>query len=225
VLIEAGPRVLHAYPEELSSKAQAQLDALGVQVWTGSAVSAIDAASVEVGGDRLSARTIVWAAGVQGSPVARTLGVPLDRVGRVRVEADLRVPGQPNVWVIGDLASFDEGGRIVPGVAPAATQMGAHAGANVARAVRGEPLEPFRYQDKGSLATIGRRRAVAQIGRLRLSGLVAWLAWLLIHIYFLIGFRNRLVVLFSWAWAYVTYDRAARLIVGRGRGAPEEAGG
>ncbi len=219
VLIEAGPRVLSAYPEDLSRKAQAQLEALGVQVWTGSAVTGIDTSSVEVGADRLAARTIVWAAGVQGSPLARSLGVPLDRAGRVRVQPDLSVPGHPSVFVIGDLASFEQDGRGVPGVAPAAIQMGAHAGANLARALRGEPLQPFRYRDKGSLATIGRRRAVALIGSLRLSGLVAWLAWLLIHIFFLIGFRNRLVVLFNWAWAYVTYDRGARLILGRGRDA------
>lgn len=219
VLIEAGPRVLSAYPEDLSRKAQAQLEALGVQVWTGSAVTGIDTSSVEVGADRLAARTIVWAAGVQGSPLARSLGVPLDRAGRVSVQPDLSVPGHPSVFVIGDLASFEQDGRGVPGVAPAAIQMGAHAGANLARALRGEPLQPFRYRDKGSLATIGRRRAVALIGSLRLSGLVAWLAWLLIHIFFLIGFRNRLVVLFNWAWAYVTYDRGARLILGRGRDA------
>jgi NADH dehydrogenase len=138
----------------------------------------------------------------------------------VHVEADLSVPGHRCVFVIGDLAAFEQDERAVPGVAPAALQMGAHAGANVARTLRGEPLTPFRYRDKGSLATIGRRRAVALIGNFRLSGLVAWLAWLLIHIFFLIGFRNRLVVLFDWAWAYVTYDRGARLILGRGRDAP-----
>jgi NADH:ubiquinone reductase (H+-translocating) len=217
VLIEAGPRVLSSYPEELSRKAQAQLEALGVQVWTGSAVTGIDEASVQVGGDRLAARTIVWAAGVQGSPLARSLGVPLDRAGRVRVEADLSAPGHPSLFVIGDLASFEQDGRAVPGVAPAAIQMGAHAGTNLVRALTGQPLAPFRYKDKGSLATIGRRRAVALIGRLRLSGPVAWLAWLLIHIFFLIGFRNRLVVLFNWAWAYVTYERGARLILGPNR--------
>jgi NADH dehydrogenase len=222
VLIEAGPRILPGYPEELSRKAQAQLEALGVQVWTGSPVTGLDASSVQVGADRLAARTVVWAAGVQGSPLARSLGAPLDRVGRVRVQADLSVPGHPNLFVIGDLASFEADGRSVPGVAPAAIQMGEHAAANVARALRGEPLAPFRYRDKGSLATIGRRRAVAIMGALRLSGFVAWLAWLGIHIFFLIGFRNRLVVMLTWAWAYVTYDRSARLILGRGRdaGAP-----
>jgi NADH dehydrogenase len=219
VLIEAGPRILQAYPEELSRKAQAQLEALGVQVWTGSAVTSLDEGSVQVGADRLAARTIVWAAGVQGSPLARSLGAELDRAGRVRVNADLSVPGRPELFVIGDLAFVEQDGHGVPGVAPAAMQMGAHAARNVARALRDEPLLPFRYRDKGSLATVGRRRAVAVIGALRLSGLVAWLAWLGIHIFFLIGFRNRFVVLFNWAWAYFTYDRGARLILSHGRDA------
>jgi NADH dehydrogenase len=216
LLVEAGPRILPAYPEELSVKAQRQLEALGVQVWTGAAVTGLDASSVQVGGDRIAARTVVWAAGVQASPLARSLGVPLDRAGRVRVLPDLTVPGQPAVFVIGDLASLEEDGRPVPGVAPAAIQMGEHAAANLRRALRGEPLVPFRYRDKGSLATIGRRSAVAVLGRWRLSGALAWLAWLSVHIFFLIGFRNRFVVLFTWAWAYLTFDRSARLILGRG---------
>lgn len=223
VLIESGARVLQAYPESLAQRAQAQLEQLGVQVWTGSPVTAIEAGLVRVGADRLAARTIVWAAGVQGSPLGASLGVPLDRAGRVRVDPDLRVPGHPSLFVIGDLASLEQGGRGVPGVAPAAMQMGAHAGANVVRAVRGEPLAPFRYRDKGSLATIGRRRAVAVFGRVRLSGLPAWLAWLGVHVFFLIGFRNRLVVLLTWAWAYASYDRSARLILGRGADAPHDA--
>jgi NADH dehydrogenase len=218
VLIEASPRILSAYPEELSRKAQLQLEALGVQVWTGSLVTGMGEGFVQIGADRLAARTIVWAAGVQGSPLAASLGASLDRAGRVRVNPDLSVPGRPELFVVGDLASVQQDGQGVPGVAPAAMQMGTHAALNVARALRGEPLLPFRYRDKGSLATVGRRRAVAVIGALRLSGIVAWLAWLGIHIFFLIGFRNRLIVLFDWAWAYLTYDRSARLIVGRGRG-------
>jgi NADH dehydrogenase len=215
VLVEAGPRVLPAYPEELSESARLQLEALGVQVWTGAAVTGLADGVIEVGADRLAARTVVWAAGVQGSPLARSLGAPLDRAGRVRVAANLSVPGCPGVFVIGDLASLEQDGRGVPGVAPAAMQMGAHAAANVARALGGEPLVPFRYRDKGWLATVGRRRGVAVFGALRLSGLLAWLAWLAIHIFFLVGFRNRLVVMVTWAWAYVTYDRSARLILGR----------
>ncbi len=220
VLIEAGPRILPAYPEELSQKAERQLEALGVEVRTRSPVTGVEAAAVQIGADQLAARTIVWAAGVQGSPLARSLRADLDRAGRVRVQPDLTLPGHPSLFVIGDLAALEQDGQPLPGVAPAAMQMGQHAAANVARAVRGEPLAAFRYRDKGSLATIGRRRAVAIVGAVRLSGLVAWLAWLGIHIYFLIGFRNRLVVLLTWAWAYVTYDRSARLILGHGRDAP-----
>ena len=223
ILVEAGPRVLPAYPEALSEKARLQLEALGVQVWTGSPVTDVQAGGVAVGGDRIAAATVVWAAGVSASPLARSLGAPLDRAGRVRVAPDLTVPGQPRVLVVGDLASLDQDGRPVPGVAPAAIQMGVHAAGNVLRAARGEASLPFRYRDKGSLATIGRRRAVAVIGALRLSGLVAWLAWLGVHIFFLIGFRNRFVVMFTWAWAYLTYDRSARLILGYGRERPPEA--
>jgi len=216
VLVEAGPRILPAYPQDLSQRAQHQLEALGVQVSTGSPVSDLGPGGVQIGADHLAARTVVWAAGLQGSPLARTLGVELDRSGRVRVRPDLTLPGHPETAVIGDLASLEQDGKLVPGVAPAAMQMGAHAARNIGRSLRGEPLAPFRYLDKGSLATIGRRRGVAMIGRLHLSGLVAWLAWLMIHVFFLIGYRNRLMVMLEWAWAYVTYDRSARLIVGRG---------
>jgi NADH dehydrogenase len=216
ILIEAGPRVLAAYPEPLARKAQAQLESLGVQVWTGHAVRAVDARGLTIGEDRLAARTIVWAAGVLASPLGASLGAPLDRQGRVRVASDLSVPGAPNVFVIGDQAALEQDGRPVPGIAPAAIQMGAHAARNIAHALRGEPLRAFRYRDKGVLATIGRSRAVGRIGRWQLSGLVAWLAWLLVHIFFLIGFRNRFVVFFTWTWAYFTWQRSARLIVGRG---------
>jgi NADH:ubiquinone reductase (H+-translocating) len=224
VLVEAGPRVLAAYPPDLSESARRQLEALGVQVWTGAAVTAVDAEGVQMGGDRLAARTVVWAAGVEASPLARSLGVPLDRAGRVRVEQDLSVPGQPDIFVIGDLAAVESDGHAVPGVAPAAIQMGRHASANVLRRLSGEPTAAFRYRDKGSLATVGRSRAVAVIGRLKLSGFLAWAAWLFVHIVFLIGFRNRFVVLFTWMWAYLTYERSARLIVGR-RGYPRPTDG
>jgi len=224
VLVEAGPRVLAAYPPDLSESARRQLEALGVQVWTGAAVTAVDAEGVQMGGDRLAARTVVWAAGVEASPLARSLDVPLDRAGRVRVEQDLSVPGQPDIFVIGDLAAVESDGHAVPGVAPAAIQMGRHASANVLRRLRGEPTAAFRYRDKGLLATVGRSRAVAVIGRLKLSGFFAWAAWLFVHIVFLIGFRNRFVVLFTWMWAYLTYERSARLIVGR-RGYPRPTDG
>jgi NADH dehydrogenase len=220
ILVEAGPRVLSAYTDDLSESAKRQLEDLGVQVWTGAAVTGIDERGVDVGADRIAARTVVWAAGVQASPLGAALGAPLDRAGRVRVSSDLTVPGHPGVFVIGDLAALEQDGRPVPGVAPAAIQMGEHAAENVRRAVRGEPLAPFRFVDKGSLATIGRSRAVGILGRLHLTGFVAWAAWLLVHIFFLIGFRNRFVVMFTWAWAYATWERSARLILGYGREEP-----
>ena len=215
ILVEAGPRILAAYPPDLSEKAARQLEALGVQVWTGTGVTAVDAEGVQMAGDRLRARTVMWAAGVQGSPLARTLGAPLDRAGRVKVQPELTVPGRPEIFVIGDLAAIEQDGRPVPGVAPAAMQMGRHAGQNLVRALQGEPPRPFRYRDKGSLATVGRSRAVAVFGAVKLAGFAAWAAWLGVHIFFLIGFRNRFVVLFTWAWAYLTHQRSARLILGR----------
>jgi len=224
ILVEAAPRLLGPYPESLSLAAARHLEALGVQVWTGASVTGVDALGVDVGADRIATRTVVWAAGVEASPIARTLGAPLDRAGRVRVLSDLTVPGHPEVYVVGDLARLEQDGRAIPGVAPAAIQMGEHAAANVARSLRGEPLAAYRYRDKGSLATVGRRRAVAVLGRLRLSGAVAWLAWLAVHIFFLIGFRNRFVVLFSWAWAYLTYERSARLILAYGSGRTDGPG-
>ncbi len=157
-------------------------------------------------------RTVVWAAGVAASPLARTLGVPLDRAGRVLVEPDLTIPGHPEIYVIGDLAHIEVDGGLVPGVAPAALQAGRHAAQNIRRALSGQPRLPFRYVDKGMLATIGRGAAVAKIGPIKAKGLVAWLLWLFVHIYFLIGFRNRLLVMFQWAWSYITFDRGARLI-------------
>lgn len=214
ILVEAAPRVLAAYPEELSAKAQAQLESLGVQVWTGSRVDAIDADGLTLGGDRIATRTMVWAAGVKASPLGAALGVPLDRAGRVPVAPDLSLPGQPHVFVIGDLATIEQEGRPVPGIAPAAIQMGEHAADSIRRALAGRPPRAFRYRDKGTLATIGRSRAVGLVRRFQLSGFVAWLAWLGIHIFFLIGFRNRLVVMLTWLWAYVTWQRSARLIVG-----------
>jgi NADH dehydrogenase len=220
ILVEAGTRILPSFPEDLSRSAARQLEALGVQMWTGAAVTGVDAAGVSLGADRLAARTVVWAAGVMASPLGRTLGAPTDSAGRVRVRPDLTVAGHPEVFVVGDLVALEQDGQRVPGVAPAAMQMGRHAARNVARALRGQPPLDFRYVDKGSLATIGRRSGVALFGRLRLHGFVAWAAWLAVHIFFLIGFRNRLVVMVTWAWAYFTYERSARLILeSRTRGA------
>jgi len=188
-----------------------------VEVRTGARVTAVDASGVTLGDERITARTVLWAAGVQASPLARTLGVPLDRAGRVRVEPDLSLPGHPEVFVVGDLAALEQDGKPVPGVAPAAMQQGRHAARSIARALRGQPAQAFRYLDKGSFATIGRGAAVGEVaGRIRISGLVAWLAWLTIHIFFLIGFRNRVLVLFHWAYSYLTYRRGARLITGAG---------
>jgi NADH:ubiquinone reductase (H+-translocating) len=214
LLVEAGSRVLASFPESLSEKARAQLHALGVDVRTGAQVSAIDADGVRVGDTRIAARTVLWAAGIAASPLARDLGVPLDRAGRVRVEADLSVPGHPDIFVAGDLAAIESDGKPVPGVAPAAKQMGRHV-ANVIRArMRGESTPAFRYRDYGNLATIGRMAAVVDLRGFGFSGLLAWWFWLAAHVFFLIGFRNRLVVLIDWAQAYWSYQRSARIILG-----------
>jgi NADH dehydrogenase len=215
ILLEGAGAVLPPYPEPLRERAKEQLQALGVEVRTGSRVTAIDEGGVTLAAERIASRTVVWAAGVQGAPIARSLGAPLDRAGRVRVEPDLTLPGHPEVQVIGDLACLEQDGQPVPGVCPAAIQQGRHAAENVRRALRGQPPAPFRYLDKGSFATIGRGAAVGEVyGRLRLSGAPAWLAWLGIHIFFLIGFRNRAVTLFQWAWSYFTWRRGVRLITG-----------
>jgi NADH dehydrogenase len=212
ILIEAGPRVLSAFDEDLSARAKAQLERLGVEVQLGAPVTGITAEGVRVGEDWIPARTVLWAAGVAASPLARTLNVPLDRAGRVMVQPDLTVPGHDNVYVIGDLAHFEQDGKAVPGVAPVAMQQGHHAASNIVRALGGQPRLPFHYIDKGMLATIGRGAAVARIGPFRASGHFAWLLWLFVHILFLIGFRNRLIVMIQWAWSYLTFDRGARLI-------------
>jgi NADH dehydrogenase len=214
LLIEAMDRVLPAYPPDLSGAARRQLETLGVQVRTGARVTAIDAAGVGLGEEWIPARTVLWGAGVAASPLARALGVPLDRLGRVEVNPDLTVPGHPEVSVAGDLASVHtESGELVPGLAPAALQEGRAAARNMLRAFRGEPREAFHYRDKGMLATIGRGRAVGLVGPLHLTGVIAWLSWLFVHILFLIGFRNRVLVVLEWAWAYATWRRGARLIV------------
>jgi NADH:ubiquinone reductase (H+-translocating) len=215
-LIEAGTRLLPAFDPELSEKARQQLERLGVEVHTGVAVTGIDADGVKLGERRLSARTVLWAAGVAASPVGRLLGTALDRAGRVRVLPDLSLPGHPEIFVIGDLAAIEQAdGQPVPGVAPAAKQMGRHVGSTLRTRLQGsDERPPFIYRDAGSLATIGRMAAVAQWGKLKLSGFPAWSVWLLAHIYFLIGFRNRLVVMLDWAWAYWTHQRHARIVSG-----------
>ena len=212
VLIEGGERVLPAYPPELSEKARLQLERLGVSVWLGRQVTGVDAEGVQVGDERLAARTVIWAAGVAASPLGASLGAPLDRAGRVIVEPDLSLPGHPEISVIGDLAALPWHSPPVPGTAPPAKQMGRRAAKNILLRLRGRPTQRFRYRDYGSLATIGRSKAVALLGRLKLSGYPAWLMWLTAHIFFLIGFRNRIVVLIDWAWAYWTFERSARII-------------
>ncbi len=222
VLVEAGAAVLATFPASLRAAAQHDLERLGVDVRTGIPVTEVRPGSVRVGGETIAAETVIWAAGVAASPIGATLGAPVDRAGRVLVNPDLTVPGHADVFVIGDLASLnDAGGRPLPGVAQVAIQMGRHAARNIEAARRGRPHTPFRYRDLGNMATIGRASAVADFGWLRLKGLIAWQAWLFVHIMNLIGFRNRLVVLVQWAWAYFSYQRAVRLITGSGRGEPD----
>jgi NADH:ubiquinone reductase (H+-translocating) len=215
ILLEGGPRVLPAYPEDLSRSAEEQLRALGVEVHTSAMVTGVEPASVIMGKTRLPAAVIIWAAGVAASPLGKKLGVPTDRSGRVLVNPDLSIPGHDHVFVIGDLASLKQAnGEPVPGVAPAAIQEGKATARNILLDLEGKPRKDFHYLDKGSLATIGRAAAVGQFGKIHISGFLAWLAWLSVHIFFLIGFRNRMLVLIQWAWSYFTYERGAQLITG-----------
>ncbi len=219
ILLEGGPRILPSFPEPLSLKAEAALRRLGVEVRTDAKVTRITPDAVWLGGQQIRSRAVLWAAGVAASPLARSLGVPLDHSGRVLVEPDLSIPGHPAAFVIGDLAAFiHQTGQPLPGLAPVAIQQGRAVAENAWARLIGKPTRPFHYLDRGSMATIGRAKAVAVVGRLRLSGFPAWLVWLLVHIMFLIGFRNRFIVLFEWAWAYFTYQRGARLITGPWRG-------
>jgi NADH:quinone reductase (non-electrogenic) len=216
-LIEAGPRVLPSMPESLSGSAQRQLERLGVDVHVGEPVTAIDDAGVALGERRIVTRTVLWAAGVAASPLGRQLSEECDRAGRVPVEPDLSLRGHPEVLVAGDLATVTQDGKPVPGVAPAAKQMGAHAARVIRDRMAGRKPSPFRYRDYGNLATIGRMAAVVDLRGLHFSGALAWWFWLVAHVFFLIGFRNRLVVLIDWAWSYTTYKRHARIIFGRKR--------
>lgn len=219
-LVEAGPRVLASMPESLSAKARRQLERLGVTVLTDHAVSDIDAQGVVLGEKRIAARTVLWAAGVAASPLGASLGAERDRAGRIKVGADLALPGHPEVFVIGDLAALSQDGKPVPGVAPAAKQMGAYAARAIRDRLAGRTPPPFRYQDYGNLATIGRMAAVVDLRGLRFSGAFAWFFWVFAHIFFLIGFRSRFVVMSEWMWSYFTYQRHARIIIGRDREPP-----
>jgi NADH:ubiquinone reductase (H+-translocating) len=216
LLLEAGPRILPAFAEELSRHAAEDLRALGVEVRTSAAVTDIDAHGVSIGGERIEAKSVFWAAGVQASSLSRSLGVELDRAGRVLVQADLSIPGHPDAFVIGDMAHLEEPGRgLVPGLAPAAIQEGKAVARNILASIAGRPRKPFRYRDKGMMATIGKHKAIAQTGPIRLTGFVAWLAWLFIHILYLIGFKNRVSVFAQWVWSYALSKRGARLITNR----------
>ncbi|CAE7863450.1 unnamed protein product [Symbiodinium necroappetens] len=216
ILIEGEDRVLNAFDRKLSNRARADLESLGVDVWLNTRVTGVDEGGVEVGDERIASRNVVWAAGVEAQGVGGSLGVETDRSGRVPVEPDLTVPGRPEIFVLGDLAKITDPrtGEDVPGIAPAAMQMGKYAGRRIRERLEGRASDaPFRYTDKGMLATIGRARAVGSIAGIKMAGFVAWFLWAAVHIFFLIGFRNRLVVVISWVWAYVTFQRGARIIV------------
>jgi NADH dehydrogenase len=220
MLFEGLPRLLNVFPEDLSHKAEKQLKELGVEVRTNSMVTAVEANRIKVGDEWIPTSVTLWATGVAASPLGKRLaaqaqGVQVDRAGRVPIAPDLSIPGRREIFVIGDLASLkDANGKPVPGLGAAALQEGRKAAANILRDLHGEARLPFRYFDKGTMATIGRRRAVAQIGRLHLSGYVAWLMWLFVHLLLLVGFRNRLMVMREWVWAFFTRERSARLITG-----------
>ena len=215
LLLEGGPRVLPAYPEDLSASAEKQLRDIKVEVYTNTQVTGIEPGAVLAGDRRFTAAVIVWAAGVAASPLGKMLGAPIDRSGRVFVDSELNIAGHPEVFVLGDLAAREqEPGQFLPGLAPVAIQMGKWVGKTIVRDVEGKPRKPFHYFDKGSMATIGRNKAIAQIGKIHLSGVIAWLAWLFIHILYLIGFRNRMLVLTEWAWSYITGQGGSRLITG-----------
>jgi NADH dehydrogenase len=219
ILVEAGPRLLPALPESLSAKAKAQLERLSVEVRLATKVVRCDEGGIGVQAkerdERIESGCIIWAAGVEASPAAKWLGVPGDRAGRVPVKEDLSVPGHPEIFVIGDTAlALDKRGRPLPGIAPVAKQQGAYVARLLRLRLKGKAIAPFAYRHVGDLATIGRKAAVADFGWIRLSGALAWFLWGAVHIFFLIGFRNRLAVLLSWLWAYATYHRSSRLITG-----------
>lgn len=213
ILVEAGPRILATFPESLARKAQTELEHLGVEVRTGQAVEQVTECGVVIHGEAIPASTVVWAAGVKASPAGEWLSAEVDRAGRVIIERDLTLPGQPDIFVIGDTASLSERGKPLPGVAQVAMQQGRFVAETIRRRLKGETArKAFHYVDKGNLATVGRSFAIADLGLVKLSGFIAWVTWLVVHIFYLIGFRNRVIVMIQWAWAYLTYQRGARLI-------------
>jgi NADH:ubiquinone reductase (H+-translocating) len=216
ILLEAGPRILPMFSEEQAARATRDLEGLGVQVWTASAVTRIDAEGVEIGKERIRAATVLWAAGVKASGLGQAAGLDVDRLGRVLVEPDLSVKGHPNVFVAGDQACFThQTGKPLPGTAPVAMQQGRYIARTILRDVRGKPREPFHFVDKGQMATIGRSKAIIEVGKFKLAGWFAWVGWLVVHIYYLTGFKNRLLVVLQWAWSYLSFRRGARLIVNK----------
>ena len=219
VLLEGGPRILNTFAPQLSDRALRSLAGMGVEVRTGAQVTHIDEEGILLGSERIRAGTVLWAAGVAAAPLPKDLAMPVDRMGRAWVERDCSLPGHPEIYCIGDAAAFlpEVGKAPLPGVSAVAMQQGRFVARQIGRRIDGRPLENFVYRDKGSMATIGRSRAVAEIGKIRLSGFIAWLTWLLVHIYYLVDFRNRTVVIINWAWSYLTYRRGARLITGRDR--------
>jgi NADH dehydrogenase len=226
ILVEMAPRILSAFPEELSARAARQLEELGVQVRTGARVTSIDSRGVRLGDELIPAAVVIWAAGVRATPTTTALGVPIDRSGRIIVEPDCSIPGHRDAFAIGDTVTYlHQSGKPLPGVSPVAIQQGRFVARNIDRAVRGRLTKPeFHYFDKGSLATIGRSRAIADLGWIKLSGFPAWVAWLVVHLFFLIGFRNRLLVMIDWAYSYFTYKRGVRLITGENKpGCPESS--
>jgi NADH dehydrogenase len=222
VLLEGGPSVLPPFAEPLRDAARRSLERLGVEVRTGSVVTSVDEDGVTIGTERISAGTVLWAAGVAASPIARSLGVPLDRAGRVTPERTLALAAHPEIFIVGDLCVFVQDGKPLPGVAQVAMQQGTRAGKNVLRAIAGQPLEPFHYKDYGIMATIGRNAAVGDVFGLKISGFVAWIFWIFLHIFWLIGFRNRFVVMTEWAWAYFSLQRRVRLITGDSFGSAKQ---
>jgi NADH dehydrogenase len=215
ILIEGGSRILATFAPELSKRAHRDLENLGVTIWTERTVTRVSAEGVNIGDEFIKASTILWAAGVQPSSLNKTLGVELDKQGRVVIEKDLSLRNLPEVFVLGDQAHFESDKGPLPGLAPVAMQQGLHASRNILRDLRGDVRKPFEYFDKGQMATIGRKKAVAQFRNFKFKGLLAWLAWLFIHVYYLIGFKNRLIVLINWFWSYATYQKGARLIVSK----------
>lgn len=214
ILVEAGPRILPTFSQELSDRAMRDLEKLGVQIWTNSMVSDIDKNGVQVGSERVEAATVLWAAGVRASSLGQKLGVETDRSGRVMIQPDCSIPGHANVFVAGDMAHFKmKNGGLMPGVAPAALQQGRFIAKTILNDLKGKPRGEFAYLDKGQMATIGRSRAIAETGRLKIGGFLAWIAWLLVHIYYLTGFKNRFFVILNWAWSYLSFHKGARLII------------